>query len=121
MKVAQASKAVAAARKALALQAAAGADPRRDPEVNRKRAAAISEAHRRNREWKREFGAQPRDEAWFRREVLPKLDGFSLKEMADATGLSLAACSRYRTGARVPNPRHWEALRALVEGVGQRR
>ena len=50
MKVAQASKAVAVARKALALQAAAGKDPRRDPEVNRKRAAAISEAHRRNAE-----------------------------------------------------------------------
>ena len=40
MKVAQAGKAVAAARKALALQAAEGNDPRRDPEVNRKRAVA---------------------------------------------------------------------------------
>ena len=95
MKVAQANKAVAAARKALARQAAAGTDPRRDPEVNRKRAVAISEAHRRNREWKREHGTQPRDEAWFRREVLPKLDGFSLKELAAATGLSLVACSAH--------------------------
>lgn len=53
MKAAQASKAVVAARKALAAQAAAGKDPRKDPEVNRRRAAAISERHRRNREWKR--------------------------------------------------------------------
>jgi hypothetical protein len=116
MKVAQANKAVVAARKALALQAATGNDPRRDPEVNRKRAAAVSEAHCRNREWKREHGAQARDEAWFRREVLPMLDGLSLNEIADATGLSLAACSRIRSGARVPHPRHWNDLRALVEG-----
>ncbi len=114
MKVAQANKAVVAARKALAHQAAAGTDPRRDPDVNRKRAVAIAEAHRRNREWKRENGRQARDEAWFRREVLPKLDGFSLKEMAAATALSLVACSRIRSGARTPHPRHWNALWDLV-------
>jgi hypothetical protein len=49
-------------------------------------------------------------------EVLPKLDGFSLKEIAAATGLSLAACSRIRAGAKVPHPRHWGALLLLVEG-----
>ena len=114
IKVAQASKAVAAARKALALQVAGGRDPRKDPEMNRKRAVAISEAHRRNREWARERGARPRDEAWFKREVLPKLDSFSLKEMAVATGLSLVACSRIRSGVRVPHPRHWDSLSRLV-------
>lgn len=56
-----------------------------------------------------------RDEAWFKREVAPKLDGFSLKEIAAATGSSLAACSRIRAGARVPHARHWERLLALVE------
>jgi hypothetical protein len=114
MKVAQAGKAVVAARKALAAQAAAGNDPRCDPDVNRKRAVAISEGHRRNREWKREHGTQQRDEAWFRCEVLPRLDGFSLGEMAEATGLSLAACSRIRSGARTPHPRHWDSLFGLV-------
>jgi hypothetical protein len=43
MKDAQASRAVVAAPKALAAQAAAGNDPRKDPEVNRRRADAISE------------------------------------------------------------------------------
>jgi CRISPR-associated endonuclease Cas1 len=119
MKVAQASKAVVAARKTLALRAAAGNDPRRDPEVNRRRATAISEGHRRNREWKREHGPEKRDKAWFDHEVFPKLDGFLLKEMADATGLSLVACSRIRSGARTPHLRHWEALLALVKsGTG---
>jgi len=56
-----------------------------------------------------------RDEAWFKREIALKLDGFSLNEIAGATGLSLAACSRIRAGARVPHPRHWEGLLALVE------
>ena len=55
-----------------------------------------------------------RDEAWFKREIAPKLDGFSLKAIGKATGLSLAACSRIRAGAKVPHPRHWEALRKLV-------
>jgi hypothetical protein len=55
-----------------------------------------------------------RDEAWFRREVVPKLDAFSLKEIGKATGLSLAACSRIRAGVKVPHPRHWETLRKLA-------
>jgi hypothetical protein len=67
---------------------------------------AIAEARGRNREWKREHGAQARDEAWFQRVVLPKLDGFTLKEMAAATGLSLVACSRIRSGPRIPHPPH---------------
>ena len=56
-----------------------------------------------------------RDEAWFKREIAPKLDAFALKEIGEATGLSLAACSRIRAGARVPHPRHWDGLLALVE------
>ncbi|MGA2760596.1 MAG: hypothetical protein ABSF08_09795 [Candidatus Cybelea sp.] len=55
-----------------------------------------------------------REKAWFKREIVPKLDAFSLAEIAAVTGLSLAACSRIRAGARVPHPRHWEALRKLA-------
>jgi hypothetical protein len=39
----------------------------------------------------------------------------SLKEIAAATGLSLAACSRIRADAKAPHPRHWDGLFALVE------
>jgi len=55
-----------------------------------------------------------RDEAWFKREIALKLDAFTLTEIAAATGLSLAACSRIRAGAKVPHPRHWEPLAALI-------
>ncbi len=107
-------RAIEAARKALAAQATAGNDPRRGPAVNRARGEAVSEGHRRNRSWAREHPAQ-RDEAWFKREIARKLDAFSLKEMGQATGLSLAACSRIRAGSQVPHPRHWEGLLALIE------
>jgi CRISPR-associated endonuclease Cas1 len=106
-------RAIEAARKALATQAAAGNDPRRSAAVNRARGEAISEGHRRNRSWAREHPG-PRDESWFKREVAPKLDALPLREIAAATGLSLAASSRIRSGARIPHPRYWEALRELV-------
>jgi hypothetical protein len=55
-----------------------------------------------------------RDEAWFMREIVPQLDQFPLRKIAEVTGPSLAACSRIRAGTRVPHPRHWSALLALV-------
>jgi hypothetical protein len=73
-----------------------------------------SRLSRRNRSWAREH-PEHRDEAWLKREVLPRLDGFPLKMIADATGLSLTACSRMRAGLRTPHPRHWDAFLALVE------
>jgi hypothetical protein len=82
--------------------------------VNRVRAEAISEGHRRNRNWVREHPGE-RDETWFKRRIVPRLDAFTLKEMGKATGLSLAACSRIRAGAKVPHPRHWDRFLALVE------
>jgi hypothetical protein len=107
------SPAIEAARKVLAAQTAAGNDPRASAAVNTARGEAISDGHRRNRSWAREHSDQ-RDEAWFKREIAPKLDAFPLREMADVTGLSLAACSRIRAGSRVPHPRHWDALHKLA-------
>jgi len=112
-------RAIEAARKALAAQTAAGNDPRRSADVNRARGEAISDAHGRNRRCAREHPGQ-RDEAWFKREIVPKLDAFSLKEIGKATGLSLAASSRIRAGTRAPHPRHWHALMRLL-GEGEQR
>jgi hypothetical protein len=41
------------------------------------RSEAIADSHRRNRRFARERPDQ-RDAAWFKREVVPKLDAFSL-------------------------------------------
>ena len=108
-------RAIAKAREALAAQAAASKDPRATSHAVRKRGAANAERHRRNREWRREHGeGAKRDRAWFLREIAPNLDAFTLAEIAEATGLSLAACSRFRAGTRVPHPRHWTAFAQLV-------
>jgi hypothetical protein len=104
---------IEAARKALAVQAAEGNDPRASNRAGRKRGEAISEQHRRNRAWARGANAD-RDAAWFLSEIVPKLDAYSLSQIAKATGLSLAACSRIRAGTRVPHPRHWELLESLT-------
>jgi CRISPR-associated endonuclease Cas1 len=107
-------RAIEAARKALAAQAAAGKDPRASAQAGRKRGEANAEQHLRNHRWAREHPGQ-RDRACFERETVPKLDAFSLKVIAKATGLSLAACSRVRAGAKIPHARHWENLLGLVE------
>ena len=108
-------RAIEAARKALAAQAAAGKDPRASAHAGRKRGEANSEQHRRNHRWAREQQSNGRDRAWFERKVVPKLAVHPLNALARATGLSLAACSRIRAGAQVPHPRHWDSLLALVE------
>jgi CRISPR associated protein Cas1 len=77
---ARAERAIAEARKTLALQALRGDDPRARSDANRTRGAANAEHHRRNREWVRGHGDSERDEAWCLREITPKLDGFSLSD-----------------------------------------
>jgi hypothetical protein len=47
--------------------------------------------------------------------ILPKLAEVPLKEIARVTGTTVQHASRVRRGVRVPHPRHWAALRALVE------
>ena len=76
-------RAIEVARKTLAQQASEGNDPRKNVAVNRARGEAISEGHRRNRSWSREHPSQ-RDEAWYRREIAPRLDAFTLGEIAAA-------------------------------------
>jgi CRISPR-associated endonuclease Cas1 len=115
MRLAHADKAVVAARQVLTERAAAGDDPRNSREANRKRGMAIAEHHQRNHAWSREHGADERDAAWFRREVVPKLRAYPLNAIARVTGLSLTACSRIRSGSQTPHPRHWDALLTLVK------
>jgi CRISPR-associated endonuclease Cas1 len=106
---------IATARAALATRVREGPDPRASAQANAQRGEANASHHRRNRQWAKEHPEQ-HDRAWFLREVTPKLDAFSLAEIARATGLSLAASSRFRAGTRMPHPRHWDAFLALVEG-----
>lgn len=53
----------------------------------------------------------------YRREVLPGLRGIPVRKLAAATGLSRPYCSEIRRGMKIPHPRHWESLRALLVAV----
>jgi hypothetical protein len=58
------------------------------------------------------------DAAWFRQNVLPGLQRFSLVSIQSVTGLSHGACSDIRRGRVVPHPRHWQALQQLTSVLG---
>ncbi len=47
-------------------------------------------------------------------EIQPRLPQLPLSALAAATGLSLSACSRIRSGKLVPHQRHWDALSQLA-------
>ena len=66
------------------------------------------------REWEAAHKGAEFDPEWFRENVLPGLADLSLTTIAKATGMSTSAASRVRSGQRVPHPRHWEALQAIV-------
>jgi hypothetical protein len=69
---------------------------------------------RANADWERKQ-VEKLDPAVFEREIRPKLGSVSLLETMQATGLSRTYCGMIRRGVRVPHPRHWEALRNLVD------
>ena len=51
----------------------------------------------------------------FTRMILPGLAAVSVRAMAAATGLSHPYCSMIKRGIYVPHPRHWGALRSLMD------
>lgn len=46
----------------------------------------------------------------FRRDVLPALQGVTLRELARRTGLSIPYLSKVRRGVEVPHARWWSKL-----------
>lgn len=85
--------------------------PRGDgQEARRKLGAANAQRRREEIEWDRTH--EKPDPEVFTRQILPLLEGVSLREMKAATGLSVTMCAKVRHGY-VPHPRHWEALRLL--------
>jgi CRISPR-associated endonuclease Cas1 len=87
---------------------AAGIDPL-TPEARARIAAAQSRRRRETSDWNQAHGGQPDPEA-FRREVLPLIQGVSIRELVRRTGLSLTFLSQVRRGAEVPHRRWWNAL-----------
>lgn len=94
----------------LAALRAVGRDPAHGGTAAGKRRKRHLEQTRAAADWEGERGdAADPDE--FRREILPGLQAWSLREIRRRTGLSLRYCSQIRRGEKIPHQRHWEALR----------
>jgi CRISPR-associated endonuclease Cas1 len=78
-----------------------------DTGADRQRVAAMVQA-RADRDWR--GAADDRD---FKRDILPRLQGVTLRRIMEATGLSKRFASQIRNGLAVPHHRHWEALSRL--------
>ena len=99
---------VALGRKKLDQMRRSSLDPAHGGEAARKRGEKNRQRQRAVAEWNAS-NERPSAQA-FREEILPKIQSLSLRQLADATGLSIDYCSKIRRGIKVPHPRHWAAL-----------
>lgn len=70
------------------------------------------------REWASQHGKVSNTaatQAAFARDVLPLLQGASLRELREATGLTGSYLALIRAGRKTPHPQHWTALLGAVE------
>jgi hypothetical protein len=76
--------------------------------ADRQRVVMI-QRQRTNRDW-----ADEPDGRDFKRDILPGLQGVTLRRITEATGLSKRFASQIRRGLAVPHHRHWDGLLALA-------
>jgi CRISPR-associated endonuclease Cas1 len=75
-----------------------------DPGADRQR-LVMMDRQRTNREWSGDDGGLD-----FASDILPGLQGVTLRRIMEATGLSKRFASQIRNGLAVPHRRHWKAL-----------
>ena len=90
---------------------AAGHDPTTDPDAQRRRAISASKQRRAVTAWRDDGSLDGVD---FRRDILPKIQGFPVRVIAEATGCSISHASKVRGGGIVPHKRHWIALARIA-------
>lgn len=95
---------------------AVGDDPSNSPDARLRRHTSQKENREQLRTWSAANPGHVADPAMFEDAIRPGLTDVPLSRMQAATGLSLSACSRIRSGALVPHARHWESLEALGKG-----
>lgn len=97
----------------LAQRRMSGEDPTATPQANARRSAALSARKREQLAWERnDQPRQPVDD--YATKILPGLRDVPLAAVQLATGLSISAASRIRSGKLQPHVRHWPALGQLV-------
>jgi CRISPR-associated endonuclease Cas1 len=97
-----------------------GVDPSHSPQAEAARAASLSARKREQLAWDHVYDGA--DEISVDVDHLPALlTGVPLREIQQATGLSIAACSRIRSGTLKPHRRHWIALSTLNQAADENR
>lgn len=100
----------------LAERRAHGTDPAHGGEAGKARGRRNATHYAAVAEWERAAIEQPEPET-FARDILPMLQGISLRKMAEATGLTEGYCSFVRRGLKVPHRRHWQTLLSLADST----
>jgi hypothetical protein len=72
----------------------------------------MMDRQRTNRDW-----SGPADDRDFKRDILPGLQGVTLRRIIETTGLSKRFASQIRRGLATPHRRHWAALAKLTAGI----
>jgi CRISPR-associated endonuclease Cas1 len=89
-----------------------GIDPTNTEPARAARAASLSTRKHEELAWER--ASHDLDELDFDR-LHERLVVVPLREIQQATGLSVSACSRIRSGQLTPHRRHWAALTSLID------
>lgn len=109
---AQRPSAQAASAAELARRRTHGQDPTSSPRALAKRSKTLSANKAEERLWSLEH--RDKSALVFSRDVFPHLADVPLSRLQSATGLSLSACSRIRSGKLTPHQRHWIPLQRAV-------
>jgi CRISPR-associated protein Cas1 len=105
-----ATKRASAGLQRLAELRASGNDPSNTAEVRAQRAVSLSSRKREQLTYdKTHDTAQPWDPS-----IITALSDVPLSAIGAATGLSISACSRIRSGKLIPHRRHWNTLVGLA-------
>ncbi len=95
-----------------------GADPTNTAQARAQRSQALSARKREQLAWEATRPTTEVTASELTERVLPALREVPLSAIQAATGLSLSACSRIRSGQLPPHARHWTALYDLVGRAG---
>jgi len=90
-----------------------GTDPAHGGQAARKRGNSSRDQNAASRQWERDNPMPP--DSVYLEEIVPHLDRVTVPQIANATGLSSGYASMIRRGIKIPHPRHWKALKELIE------
>jgi hypothetical protein len=94
----------------IAAMRAAGYDPTNTPEARQRHAVTASARRRAVLAWRDDGSLDGVD---FRRDILPKIQGFPVRVIAEAMGCGISHASKVRGGGIIPHKRHWGPLGRL--------